>query len=201
MLIHSFFITFHIISKNIPKKPSLRPSLKPSFSPTDLPSLTPSAFPSDVPSSSPTSLPSPTPTSSPSYQSSPSPTSLPSSSPSASPTSNPSSWPSAPPSLDPCKGYDGVFGNTTDDDDAGTVVSYSYGVERNRVVEESTGTTLSDSIMELEGSMLNLLVGDFYSGCASASGRLLMLDGNENGNEKGSRVQHNIFEKYSNGAE
>ncbi len=90
------------------------------------------------------------------------------------PTRQPSVLPSAAPSLDPCKGYDGIFGNTTDDD-TGTVISFKYGVERNNVVEEATGTTLSDSIRDLESSLLNLLVGKFYSSCSSnPNGRFLM---------------------------
>ena len=82
------------------------------------------------------------------------------------PTSQPSVLPSASPSLDPCKGYDGVFGNTTDEN-TGTVVSYSYGVERNKAVEEKTGITLSGLIRMIESAMLNLLVGNFYSSCSS----------------------------------
>ncbi len=83
--------------------------------------------------------------------------------------------PSDSPSLDPCKGYDGVFGDTSDDD-AGFVVSYSYGVERNKAVEEAAGATLSDTIADLESSTLNMLVGSFYSGCNSDPESRSLLD-------------------------
>ncbi len=44
-------------------------------------------------------------------------------------------------------------------------------------MEAATGTTLSDSILDLEGSMLNLLVGSFYSGCSSdPNNRRFLLD-------------------------
>ncbi len=87
-----------------------------------------------------------------------------------------------------------MFGNTTDDD-LSTVVSYTYGVERNKAVEESTGKTLPDSIMDLEGSMLNLLVESFYSGCSSSPESRKLFDSRHK--HRGIEVHHNIFEGRS----
>ncbi len=43
-------------------------------------------------------------------------------------------------------------------------------------MEAAAGTTLSDTIMDLEASTLNLLVGSLYSGCSGDPGSRLLLD-------------------------
>jgi hypothetical protein len=115
--------------------PTSAPSISPSWSPTSSPSSRPSSLPSIYPSLLPTD----------------------------SPSIQPSMVPSSLPSLDPCKGYDGNFGNTTGD--ISVNIYFNYGVERDKTTEANMKIALSDQVAEVEQRLLDILISRFFDEC------------------------------------
>lgn len=122
-----------------------------------------------------TGKPSSTPTSSPSLANSPSPSFYPS--------RVPSVVPSSLPSLDPCKGYDGSFGNTTSGNEL--VISFTYGVESDKNLMGSMPASLSDQVKEVEESLLDLLIKSWFDHCF-----ITRESRNVNIFERGKKVNH-----------
>lgn len=88
------------------------------------------------------------------------------------------------PSYDPCRGFYGNFGEIT----SGSVitVAYEYGVESNRIVEDTLNATLSDQVREVEIAILELLIEALFPVCRDLSSetiaqRFLYNKGNEVG--------------------
>lgn len=176
---------------NCANSPSVEPSLMSSVSPSSKPSLYASNAPSTRPSTQQSGvLPSASPLLNPSVAPSPSGSALPSPSASALPsglpsiqpspvpstskqTRNPSSpptprmasvFPSSPPSIDPCKGDNGKYGDTSDEESL-TIVTFTYGIEMDMDVMREMSASISDLTEEVEEEQLNLLVQSFSTDC------------------------------------
>ena len=153
---------------------SVSPSSKPSLYASNAPSTRPSPFqlrllPSASPSPNPNMAPSPSRSALPSGKRDPS--SSPTRMASASPTrmaSSASVFPSSPPSLDPCKGYNGKYGDTSDEENL-TIVAFTYGIEIDMVVMSEMSAILSDLTKGVEEEQLNLLVQSFSTACNDAN--------------------------------
>jgi hypothetical protein len=91
------------------------------------------------------------------------PSSHPSVFPSDLPSSLPSKLPSSAPSLDPCKGYDGNFGDINGE--LRFTIFFNYGVESDKTVETNMKATLSEQVKEVEQAMLDLLIARFFEDC------------------------------------
>ena len=112
-----------------------------------------------------------TPTSSPSSRPSSLPSTYPSSIPTVSPSIQPSMNPSSLPSLDPCKGYDGNFGDTGGD--LSINIFFNYGVETDKLVEKDMKATLSDQIEAIEEFLLDILISRLFDECSDNTRRKL----------------------------
>jgi len=83
-------------------------------------------------------------------------------------TKIPSPPPSSSPFLDPCKGYDGTFGNTASSNKI--TISFMYGVESNMTLVELMPVSLSDQIKEIDQALLDLLIESSFDHCILDAG-------------------------------
>jgi len=105
-----------------------------------------------------------TPSSAPPGTPSKSPSTSPSLHPSSSPTISAFVFPSTSPSPDPCKSHNGVYGDTSTDDNAITII-FLYRIEMDMDVMDSLKAPLSDLTSEIENDLLHLLIRRFSGAC------------------------------------